>query len=1300
MNSTLSGIRSVRLLVVAVIALLSAPVLVFAQNQNAAAQSPTPPASTSSDATSRVLVIVVDPAAAQAEVVREVIAALEKNGIARTELKTKSDQTDLPDQSEQLQVVLQLKSTESYKKIEEFIQGMANLKQVRAPRFSFKVQASGSSFVQLKAGSKVPIKEVQLVRDYLDQQTALRLDMGDETTLDAAESATPPPSATAVTPKSPFRVTLMRLKADGSHAGNAKEVEAELSAAFENSKLPQEVIDNWGPQTASFYTPQHYSQLLAWMKSRKLILKSVALKTPTPKTANLSPKSAPSTGPEVADEPNVPASHFVTSERIDYSELGLQLPMQVAGADPSLNRQAHFTWTFDYELADATDGVPIRVERRLDVMERPPGADAAVLHENLEEGVFSFDLPAGQVAMLSAFPMDQDGIYYRGLRSKGIELVFIVERDPPSSIDTDVQPQMRLPDRVFKIAGNVVRDPTWPGSSGLSNRSGMGAGSERLAAVPPSSQASTDNIAVTPTSPSTTTEAAAGETVSAVFRLQHVNAASVAEVAKLLFPQRNIIVVADTKRNSLIVRSPQGMIKELQVILRALEKPIGEKGGTTGDGAIGTEPRAITAATSREDLKRAYDEAEKRAGDLAMELRQPQAQTPQGAPRRQRLRKDLHDAVAAAFAARQRLLESEVVEVQRRAQRIRESIDLRNRIQAQIVERRVADLLNPDLKWDGTEPPRASAASAKAPLATVSAKPAEVADPRNKLVKAASDDPISAVVWMELLSTNDLDGKAVHSATYLNGTVVSSDGLIASILSPNDDEAEVLKRPGSTTVFFGNGESGTANIVAYDSQSGLVLLESSVKNQPYLLVSDSVPALNQRLRGFVRVGGTGHDGDQTSSNAEVSHAPPSNSPDVTQFRVNAAGGGSRAGSPCLNSVGQLQGLLSHSIPGGRPTAGFGGGGSTPESNFVPGFVITRLISRHRDRPIENSNKPGSANLRPGASSPAPQKAATDPALLGVWEVNYTAVDKTRVPPENPIRLVFTNRHLAVFHGTQRHSSWVVHTSPELSPARLFMDVCEGSSSQYGIYEVKGDGLRLSTFSDKNLARTAFGTQHPEFVRISRDISPALSASMQQIPPTQAELQASLSSDQINTISQTTREQAANQSLSQPLTDKGANEPRPQYSNSLILRNAEEFRRSLDEVATALGASQSRFDTQLQELRKSNPQAVDADVLKAYPLVVEELQRLRRRQQILRDELAAQIQLLEQEVADAEARLAMAEADLKRMRLLVAKKVSDQEALDVANLEAKQAERRVDAAKTLLDLYLKVEPKQSPPASRN
>ena len=93
------------------------------------------------------------------------------------------------------------------------------------------------------------------------------------------------------------------------------------------------------------------------------------------------------------------------------------------------------------------------------------------------------------------------------------------------------------------------------------------------------------------------------------------------------------------------------------------------------------------------ELRKDYEAADAQAHRLAEQLQQ----SPDAAKKA-----ELRQAVQRAFTARQSLLRAELLEMQTRLLQTQRSIEMRERISDQIIQRRVEDLLNPQLKWKGS----------------------------------------------------------------------------------------------------------------------------------------------------------------------------------------------------------------------------------------------------------------------------------------------------------------------------------------------------------------------------------------------------------------------------------------------------------------------------------------------------------------------------------------------------------------------------------------------------------------------
>lgn len=99
---------------------------------------------------------------------------------------------------------------------------------------------------------------------------------------------------------------------------------------------------------------------------------------------------------------------------------------------------------------------------------------------------------------------------------------------------------------------------------------------------------------------------------------------------------------------------------------------------------------------SLDTLRSRCQALEQESRELAVQLQSPAPDPGIDLPMKQRLR----DTVRRSFEARQKLQRAELAEFARRLQKIHKSIDTRDRIAQQIIDRRVEDLLDPNLEWE------------------------------------------------------------------------------------------------------------------------------------------------------------------------------------------------------------------------------------------------------------------------------------------------------------------------------------------------------------------------------------------------------------------------------------------------------------------------------------------------------------------------------------------------------------------------------------------------------------------------
>jgi len=181
-----------------------------------------------------------------------------------------------------------------------------------------------------------------------------------------------------------------------------------------------------------------------------------------------------------------------------------------------------------------------------------------------------------------------------------------------------------------------------------------------------------------------------------VFALRHAQASDAAEILKQVYDKDPLKIVPDARTNSLIVTALETQVLEIEALLMKLDQVGNAEPGKENLENDGNSTGQIIDSVSElqkqvAQLQTDYKTANKQAHDITESLRQ----APDAAKKA-----ELRTAVQRAFTLRQSLLRAELQEMQARLEKTQQSLDTRERIADQIVDRRVEDLLNPKLKWD------------------------------------------------------------------------------------------------------------------------------------------------------------------------------------------------------------------------------------------------------------------------------------------------------------------------------------------------------------------------------------------------------------------------------------------------------------------------------------------------------------------------------------------------------------------------------------------------------------------------
>jgi hypothetical protein len=184
-----------------------------------------------------------------------------------------------------------------------------------------------------------------------------------------------------------------------------------------------------------------------------------------------------------------------------------------------------------------------------------------------------------------------------------------------------------------------------------------------------------------------------------IFNLKNSIANDVAPIIRQLF--NGATVSLDNRTNALIVRATELHLREIEAVLLRLDstETAVKNSETTNQPGID----ANTPVSSIAEYRRQLDALEQPVLQLAEQVREAETKQGKDHPDSAKLRADLRAAVQQTFAARQKIQRAELAEFTRRLQRMQQSIDSRDRIVDQIVDRRVEELLEPDARWDGVQ---------------------------------------------------------------------------------------------------------------------------------------------------------------------------------------------------------------------------------------------------------------------------------------------------------------------------------------------------------------------------------------------------------------------------------------------------------------------------------------------------------------------------------------------------------------------------------------------------------------------
>jgi S1-C subfamily serine protease len=194
----------------------------------------------------------------------------------------------------------------------------------------------------------------------------------------------------------------------------------------------------------------------------------------------------------------------------------------------------------------------------------------------------------------------------------------------------------------------------------------------------------------------------------------------------------------------------------------------------------------------------------------------------------------------------------------------------------------------------------------------------------------------------------------------MNGTIVSADGHIAAMLSPGASEEKLRRSLKKITVSLPGGIRYQARLLAYDTQTGAMLLKVDASGLPFLTASDDPVAIERRLTVHAVGQDPGQEPYHVVAPVRVLEARFKVGDRDGFFAVTEAGQISLteeyAGAPVVTSSGQLQGILGSNEeilfgPAIRPED------PTPrKAAAIPASVIVKLLEQASKQPAQKDEK--------------------------------------------------------------------------------------------------------------------------------------------------------------------------------------------------------------------------------------------------------------------------------------------------------------------------------------------------------
>ena len=184
-----------------------------------------------------------------------------------------------------------------------------------------------------------------------------------------------------------------------------------------------------------------------------------------------------------------------------------------------------------------------------------------------------------------------------------------------------------------------------------------------------------------------------------VFELRYVQSSETGPLLSQMFD--NVVITGDERTNSIIVRGGGETMQEIEALLKKLDVPVAPAAAMPSNSqyarALGTYSALFPKADPPSPQKTEYERLEREIAQLAEVCRRlANEQNSVSQQRRDQLALQLKEKVAKAFQLRQEVRRENIHRLRERLEQVESTLNQRENARDQIIEGRVASLLDAD----------------------------------------------------------------------------------------------------------------------------------------------------------------------------------------------------------------------------------------------------------------------------------------------------------------------------------------------------------------------------------------------------------------------------------------------------------------------------------------------------------------------------------------------------------------------------------------------------------------------------